>query len=440
MPHRNTIYLPLLTEYDPPSSSEGTLDPLGLYAIADSLAVQLVPGIRERQLHPRFLTAIAVSTAVCSEFDVGTYASDKRSEPWQVFEWYMVEGLVRTIPDDIRLRGLPGREKVAFAIRDKVPLSAERYLKTPNVFGYHGVYRLLSHTLGIEENNRLGSAGFDLLSIWAREQGLGGFYGTTSGPGKNWYDKLFAAVKDGLEKGAVDRKDGWSGWYFFRDYLAHLDISRRERAAITKFLKSSEDGFRREILEFLCSDEGKLVWQGTESERKFHKKLRTQRHPTLNRKLLAIDKYERFSRMLQDAFDDCRFVLTREQRKVSPVELSGLQSVQMAAEHIPSLFMELMKRLVLFDRSVQFQESFRDISQELPPADWVVCLIEHHRSVQEHKPPDGKAPWVERFDDGTYMIRPAYRKSEMSEGSREYIHQYRTRPLWSFATDLRLLG
>ena len=36
---------PFLTTYDPPGSSEGTIDPLGLYQIADQLAVQLVPAV-----------------------------------------------------------------------------------------------------------------------------------------------------------------------------------------------------------------------------------------------------------------------------------------------------------------------------------------------------------------------------------------------------------
>ena len=40
--------LPFLTSYDPPGTSEGALDPLGLYQIADQLAVQLVPAVRER--------------------------------------------------------------------------------------------------------------------------------------------------------------------------------------------------------------------------------------------------------------------------------------------------------------------------------------------------------------------------------------------------------
>jgi hypothetical protein len=40
--------LPFMTSYDPPGTNEGTLDPLGLYQIADQLAVQLVPAVRER--------------------------------------------------------------------------------------------------------------------------------------------------------------------------------------------------------------------------------------------------------------------------------------------------------------------------------------------------------------------------------------------------------
>ena len=64
-----TIFTPLLTEYDPTETSEGSIDPLGLYPISDSLATKLIPGVRERQKHPRFLTVIAISLAVCGDFD-----------------------------------------------------------------------------------------------------------------------------------------------------------------------------------------------------------------------------------------------------------------------------------------------------------------------------------------------------------------------------------
>jgi hypothetical protein len=52
---------PLLTERDEVESAEGGIDPLGTEPIAETLGVMLSPGVRERQLHPRFLTAMAVS-------------------------------------------------------------------------------------------------------------------------------------------------------------------------------------------------------------------------------------------------------------------------------------------------------------------------------------------------------------------------------------------
>ena len=60
---------PFLTAYDPPGTSEGSLDPLGLYQIADQLAMQLVPAVRERMLRIRFLTAMAVGSLVIEDLE-----------------------------------------------------------------------------------------------------------------------------------------------------------------------------------------------------------------------------------------------------------------------------------------------------------------------------------------------------------------------------------
>ena len=59
-----TTTFAFLTSYDPPGASESTLDPLGIYQIADQLAVQLVPAVRERRQRIRFLTAMAVGLLV----------------------------------------------------------------------------------------------------------------------------------------------------------------------------------------------------------------------------------------------------------------------------------------------------------------------------------------------------------------------------------------
>lgn len=97
--------LPYLSQFDPPQQSEGSLDPLGLYSIADALGVRLAPGIRERQTTPRFLTLALVGMVACGE----SYAADSKGiPPWLVYEWLIVESLVRQLRGTPELQGVPG--------------------------------------------------------------------------------------------------------------------------------------------------------------------------------------------------------------------------------------------------------------------------------------------------------------------------------------------
>jgi hypothetical protein len=307
-------FAPVLTERDPAESAEGGLDPLGTEPLADSLAVRLVPGVRERISHPRFLTSMAVSLEVCRSFDDETVAADHVTEPWQVFEWYLVEGLVRTAKSDDRL-GLPGSLKASQAIADQVPLSAKRYLKTPTVFGFHGVYRQLARNVGIEEGGRLGETGFELLNVWSKEQGLQGFCGTAGGPGQAVREQPVAAVRDGLEKAATVRSPAWSGWAFFSEHLAPYAAGRDEAQFLASTFIADPRGFRREILEFLISPSGLQIWETTGSERDFHQAIRRSADGALAMLLDAIEPYENFSRLCQDAFQDCLCELTRQGAK-----------------------------------------------------------------------------------------------------------------------------
>lgn len=427
---------PLLTEEDEPDRPEGSIDPLGLYPVADALGVSLVPGVRERQSHPRFLTAMAVSLAVCGELE-GEIAADGVSEPWQVFEWYLVEGLVRALRgDEAQLQGLPGREKAALAVRDGVPLSATRYLKTPTVFGFHGVYRLLARTLGIERSGRLGMAGYDLLNVWSDEQGLTGFHASIPGRGSEWYKRLRDAVVDGLAHGAVDRKAGWAGWTFFRDHLAHLRPGPEEAAAIWGALADRDGGYRQPIAEFLLSDHGQRLWRDTGSEQIFHRELRRICKPKLKTLLAAIDAYETFARLLHNAFYDCLLAMSQTSGKTTQTMLAQYPSVVEASRRIPELYPNVLERLAPYGESLRFQTAFQDLANRLPPAQWVAALLAHHKGVQHRKPPGGKAPWFERFDDGGWVIRPAYRQEGPRQDREGYVHAYRTQSLWSFAIDL----
>ena len=97
---------PFLTTYDPPGTSEGSLDPLGLYRIADQLAVQLVPAVRERMQRIRFLTAMVVGSFVLEDLEGNPRHRD--ASPYLVWEWLVVEALIREISDDASIRGVPG--------------------------------------------------------------------------------------------------------------------------------------------------------------------------------------------------------------------------------------------------------------------------------------------------------------------------------------------
>ncbi len=438
------MFMPLLSESDPKQSQEGSIDPLGMYSIADALAIRLAPGVRERQSRPRFLTAIAVSFAVCSAFDDEAVASDGISEPWQVFEWYVVEGLVRVLGTSGRLSRVPGTEKATAAIRDGVPLSASRYLKTPGVFGFHGVYRTLARELRVETLDRLGEAGYETLSIWAEEQGLLGFFDSTKGPGEPWRQSLVDAVKDGLSKGHTCRSTGWAGWRFFAEHLAPDAIGKKEGKALAQALLRDGEGFRGPVIEYLVSPDGRATLlqaasERTLSERTFHAGLRRTAGDALGYLLDTISAYEHFARLLQDAFDDCLYEMSQSKRRLSPRDFGKCKSVGIASQRVPDQFERLLEMLVPFGLGTRFEETFQDVSERQPAEAWAASLLEHHRRVQRQKPPNGKAPWFERCDDGTYLIRASYLRDEPGLHRDEYVHYYRTGPLLSFARDLGMV-
>ena len=440
-----TMMLPFLSASDPAGSSEGTIDPLGLYMTADAIGVKLIPGVRERMSRPRFLTVTAISAAVCSVFDEETVGKDEVSAPYQVFEWHVVEGLVRCIEDRKRLSGLPGSDKVGRAIDEGVPVSARRYLKTPSVFGFHGVYRLLAGTLDIATEGRLGEAGYRLLEVWRAEQNLPGFYDSRQGVGNDIIRLWRDAVKDGLEKGRVDRSPAWQGWQRIADHLGPYDAGPKERRTLAGILVGLTEGYIREVVDFMTSPAGKdivrgiLARSGDErvwSERPFHKALRPVASEPLKVFLDAIDAYEVFARLLQDAFDECLYIMSPRKTRTPVRELAASKLVAKAAEEVPGAFSRAVDALAPVGESARVIAAFQFVAEKMPAGDWVQRLLEHHRKVQQAKPPNGKLPWLERFDDGACMVRAGYRRENGGRGDDSYVHAYRLAPLWSFARDL----
>jgi hypothetical protein len=431
---------PLLSTEDKAESSEGGIDPLGLYAVAEALAVRLVPGVRERQAHPRYLTAMAVGLEVCRAFPEECVAGDGVSGPWLVFEWLLVEGFARTADGTRDPFNLPGRLKAADAMRDGMPLSARRYLKTPSVFGFHGIYRLLARELGVEQAGRLGETGHALLCAWAREQGLEGFCGSGGGPGEKAREQIYWAVRESLPAGACARREGWSGWSFFRAHLSPHQAGPAEAAVLRDALLAERGGHRASVLRFLASTKGRKAFEAAGSERQFHAALRAQADPELGALLDAIAIYETFARLCQDAFDDALFEMTRSgSRKTTPRDLARLQSVQAAARRIPELSGEVLEKLPPARERARFAETFAALAERGSAVDWAERLLLHHLRIQRQKPPAGKSPWFERYDDGGVLIRPLYRRERGGAGdSDRYVHAYRTKSLYSFAHDLQM--
>lgn len=432
------IQLPNLTDYDPVKSAEGALDPLGLYSIADNLAIKLIPGIRERMSHPRFLTAIAVGAAINRDFDEEFLAADGQSEPYMVYEWHAVEGLFRRRGDD-GLRGLPGILKTRDCIKQGLKLSAARYLKTASVFGFHGVYRLLANNLDIVRDGLLGGNGYELLSTWEKEQRLQGFLGSNGGPGSSYRTQIQGAIKDSLQKGHVDRSSTWQGWAFFGDHLFPNKIPEKERSILTRMLSSSADTNRNEVLRFLVSDEGQNAFNKSRSEKIFHQALFPGSTEKTKRLLEAIHSYETFCRLLQDAFDDCLVAMTNKRARVYPKELSELVGCAAAIKKVPEIFDEVADRVGDHGQLDRFLSNFNIFGAKWDTVEWSNHLLDHHITVQRNKPPNGKNPWFERFDDGSVIIRAGYRKTEGGRHDESYVHMYRTNSLWTFAQDLELV-
>ena len=431
---------PFLSQADPGYSKEGGLNPLGLYAIGDTLGVQLVPGVRERMSDPRYLTIIVVGMAVCAELGSDRIAADGKSEPWQVFEWYVVEALVRTYGDKSNMIGLPGIEKARAALRNNLPLAANTYLKTPQVFGFHGVYRVLGQELELFDDAGLLPLGWELVEAWQKDQELNGCYNTKDEYAGFKYS-LMNAVDAGLEQGATNRSHSWGGWKKIAKYLAPGSSGTGELEVLRKALRGNEGGHRQQILDFLASDQGQQAWNpNAEDECAFHEALRPHANDSLQQLLQGISSYEEFARLLQNAFEECLYKLNDSCKPLKPGELTEeTGAIKCAFTKIPNTYKEAAQYLEPLNERGRFEQTFSALANVDNQKHWLEALFNHHYQTQSRKPPAGKNPWLDRFDDGSFAVRAAYSRDKSVLGNNQYVHYYRTRPLVSFARALGML-
>lgn len=432
------MYLPSLSSYITLENSQGTLDPLGMYSIADRLATLLAPDLRERMKHPRYLTAIAVGAYVCSDFGEEDLAVDEISPPWQVYEWYITSALVKRFDkdkDSDQLKGMPSREKTTSAMRDGVPLSAIRYLKTPSVFGFHGVYRTLAKGINLTDDNLIGEFGIKLIDVWEKEQRLEGFrVGLTGTPGNDFRNRLQDAVKSGMKIGAVAKPWSWEYNIRIAESLAPKSPGKKEAAILFERLLEGNTPSRAELIQFIISERGQKVI-ASESEKQLHIALLVNAVETKDL-LLAIQAYENVCRLLYNAFYECLQWMGGHQSKATTTQLAQLSSVKKACKDLPKAFSNADSQLEKFtDVFATFTQNFDQLRGSYSPTDWVKLLFEHHTKVQKNKPPSGKASWVLEHTAGSYLLNST--QANGVDLTEEYVHQYRTFALQSFMKDLR---
>ena len=296
---------PFCSEFDPSEEGEGSIDPLGLQPAYERLANRLLPAVTVRMGRPRFVTAMALGACVCARWDNEAVSADGVTPPWLVYEWFVVEAFVRSAGVSDGPSGIPGIQKVGRAIRNRRPVCAAAYLKTPTVFGFSGVFRRLARQIGIlTDDGHLDDGGYELLAAWAKDQGLDGVVDASSGAGATFREDLRRAVAQGLEKGHTTGQSS----AFWNEIALRLDPSRlrhREaKALLTQILARSGPA------EMVASLKDALVAQGGVDDRDAEAPfLRTlSRHTTaeLKQLLTAIDCYEAFARAITEAFDSLR--------------------------------------------------------------------------------------------------------------------------------------
>jgi hypothetical protein len=433
---------PFSSEFDPSEEAEGSTDPLGLLPGYERLADRLLPAVTVRMGHPRFVTAIAIGARLLDDWDDDAVAADGITPPWLVWEWFVVEAFVRTENSPSATPGVPGIQKVRRALRNQRPVCATAYLKTPNAFGFTGVFRRLAHGIGIiTDDGALDDGGYELVSGWARDQGLDGFLDGSGGAGYAFRERLRRAVAQGMEKGHTTYQSG----DFWRELASRLDPiapGRREKAILTERILS-----RAGDTEMIAHVKDALVAQGGVSgrghEAPFLRKLSRKAPAELQRLLTAIDAYETFGRVITDAFDGLRYCASGNGSL--PVDAQIFSATETAQSAL-ALLAPSLARVRSHPSLLEWEHEEKGITQAVDrfeevrtTADLFDAILHHHEQVQREKPPHGKRAWFERGPRGLVALRAGYTLSEPPSGKGGYVHEYRIPTFSRFLSDLGVL-
>jgi hypothetical protein len=359
------------------------------------------------------------------------------ASPALVWEWLVVEALVREAGERDGERGVPGTLVTRRALEQHGYLDARSYLKTPRIFGFHGVYKRLAIHLGlVDVHLGPGPNAEELLDAWARDLGHAGISDV-----RLMLARWSAAVRRSLAEKPPRTRPNWSndGW----KELAH--------ALAPSMCKSREKRFLRNLLH--ATDQRRLgalpaIWQlqtefdeGAFQEELLHDRLQ-QHEPSYRPLLGAIRSYEIFARNLQDAFDVMRTqAARRDVQGLAVREMAGCTEFEQSVCDLHKRFEAAHEALCnVTVPNVPLQDLFKNRFQAFrEPKDAGQCamdLCSHHEAVQRGKSPEGKRPWFDRLGQDRIFVRHAYRESSGEIQPGRYVHDYRSKPIRRFFMDL----
>jgi hypothetical protein len=392
--------------------------------------------MRTRTARPRFLTAIAVSAAVCEGLEE-RIASDMITPAYLVFEWLLVEAFVR-VSDRESTKRTPGTLKAQTAKQAGEPMCARTYLRAPSIFGFHGVYKPLARHLGIVDDDlRLSDNGYALLKEWQNQQHLEGFFASsvTSGPGTSFRQLLRQAVEDGLRDGCSKRSATWQGWRLLADHLAPATIGQGEATLIHRLLLEPRGGTRGEVFQLL---ESASLADASEAQ-VVQKEFIPRASQELASRLRAIVEFETLCTLLEDAFDWIRYLSsTAGARAVTAQDFAAQAGTNQITSALQGALNRTEAAIVISPFSVQaeFTRLARAFQGVRTSADLFEAVLSHHHRVQQAKKPEGKRDWFER-SDGSAFVRVPHRLLEPVQPRTWWGRPYRIDAARSFWSDLK---
>ena len=440
-----------MSAYDPPSDGEGRLDPLGLAPLSDRIADTYARPVRARMRRVRFLTVISLGALVVEALE-GVEPKVPGDSAELAFERLVVEAIARNPDKDSPIdTGVPGITKAHQAIIEKQRLDARGYLKSPRVFGFHGVYRPLALSLGlVDSRGGLLPPGRVLVEALEQDLNLTGLLErTTNSPGNALLTWLIDETGNALRQGRNT---------FAPSNQAHLPAliaiaspsgmgirERREVSAVMRrpipSLRIADDESFIEALELLAA----VAWEPGTTEPEIAAQLLNSAPRGLAARLQAIVAYEDFARDMTWAFDTLRFLSSKTQHGVPDEVALGLaDGIAIPATRLASRYGSVLSTLetaasygVDASMTAAFTDAFAVFGQHHSEQELVDLLVQRHKFVQGNKPPAGKRSWFDPVE-AHVSVRPQYAVfDEPQLRTDTFLHPYRFIALCAFLEDLR---